>query len=72
MPVLRTYSHLKRNLQFHQNTLFKNDQKQLYKELNGDSGNNSVAPDKDEATAFWSGIWSKPVTHNRNAECWRS
>ena len=61
-------SHLKRNLQFHQNTLFKNDQKQLYKELNGDSQDNSVAPNKDEATAFWSGIWSNPVTHNRDAD----
>ena len=28
----------------------------------------SVAPDKAEATAFWSGIWSQPETHNSNAE----
>ena len=61
-------NHLKRNRQQHQNTLFKNDQKQLYKELDGSVQADSVAPNKKEATDFWSGIWSNPVTHNRNAE----
>ena len=61
-------NYLKRNLQFHQNNLFKNDQKQLYKELSGSVLTDSMAPDKAEATAFWSGIWSKPETHNSNAE----
>ena len=28
-------NYLKRNLQYHQNNLFRNDQKQLYKELSG-------------------------------------
>ena len=62
-------SYLKRELQFRQNTLFKNDQKQLYKELGGTAQTDSAkAPDAKEATDFWSGIWSNPVEHNRNAE----
>ena len=62
-------SYLKRELQFRQNTLFKNDQKQLYKELGGTAQTDSAqAPDGKEATDFWSGIWSTPVEHNRNAE----
>ena len=64
----KVQNHLKRNLQFHQNNLFRNDQKQLYKELSGSVQADSVAPNKDEATDFWGGIWSNPVTHNRNAE----
>ena len=65
---IRTY--LKRELQYRQNTLFKNDQKQLYKELGGTSQTDAAAtaPDAKEATDFWSGIWSNPVEHNRNAE----
>ena len=31
----KVQNYLKRNLQFRQNNLFKNDQKQLYKELSG-------------------------------------
>lgn len=62
-------SYLKRELQYRQNTLFKNDQKQLYKELGGTSQTDTAAaPDAKEATDFWSGIWSNPVEHNRNAE----
>ena len=62
-------NYLKRELQFRQNTLFKNDQKQLYKELGGTSQTDTAAaPDAKEATDFWSGIWSNPVEHNRNAE----
>ena len=60
-------SYEKRNLQYQQNTLFKNDQKQLYSELNGENQSVSAASDKKEATAFWSGIWSEPVQHNKNA-----
>ncbi len=50
------------------NNLFKNDQKQLYKELNGDTQQVSIAPNAEEATDFWRGIWSRPVEHKRDAE----
>ena len=61
-------SYEKRNMQYQQNTLFKNDQKQLYSQLSGEGQSVSDAPDPKEATAFWSGIWSNPVEHNRKAE----
>ena len=60
--------YLERELQYHQNNLFKNDQKQLYKELGGSTQIDSLAPDKDEATAFWRGIWSRPGEHKGDAE----
>jgi hypothetical protein len=47
----------KRLLQYQQNNLFKNDQKQLYQQLSGEGQSVSDAPDPKEATAFWSGIW---------------
>ena len=59
--------YLKRNMQYQQNNLFKNDQKQLYSQLSGETQTVTAPPDKDEATKFWSGIWSKPVIHNDKA-----
>jgi len=64
----KVQNYLRRNVQFRQNNLFRNDQKQLYKELSGSAQMDSVAPNGEEATKFWSGIWSNPVTHNSNAE----
>ena len=55
-----------RNMQYHQNSLFATNQKQLYKELRGDESVNEK-PDAGEATVFWSNIWSNPGTHNIEA-----
>ena len=61
--------YLKKSVQFHQNTLFKNNQSALYKELNGVSQDrNNPAPDAQEANAFWSGIWSQAGRHEADAE----
>ena len=61
--------YLKKSVQFHQNTLFKNNQSTLYKELNGISQDrNNPAPDAQEANAFWSGIWSEAGRHDADAE----
>ena len=46
----------------------KNDQKQWYSELNGENQSVAAAPNKQEATSFWSRIWSKPVQHTNNAK----
>ena len=59
--------YVQRELQYKQNVLFKNDQKQLYAQLSGSSQSVSEPPDSAEATAFWSGIWSHPVSHNAEA-----
>jgi hypothetical protein len=48
--------YVERELRFHQNNFFKNDKKQLYKELNGESQIGTAAPDATKATDFWRGI----------------
>ena len=60
--------YLERNIQFHQNNLFRNNQSNLYKELNGTEKGDNPAPDAAEATQFWSNIWSVPNEHKRDAE----
>ena len=49
-----------------QNNLFKNNQSQLYKELGG-RAKLSQAPNGEEATKFWSGIWSVQKRHDEDA-----
>ena len=60
--------YLERNLQFHQNNLFKNNQSNLYKELSGSGRGENTAPDAADAISFWSGIWSERSEHKRDAE----
>jgi hypothetical protein len=48
--------YVERELRFHQNNFFKNDKKQLYKELNGETQIGTAAPDATKATDFWRGI----------------
>ena len=51
-----------------QNNLFRNNQKQLYKELSGDTKDSTdEPPDAVESRKFWSEIWSVEVEHNREA-----
>ena len=57
-----------RNIQFHQNNLFKNNQSNLYKELSGQTKGDNPAPDASEATEFWGGIWSQGSNHRKDAE----
>ena len=60
--------YLERNIQFHQNNLFRNNQSNLYKELNGTEKGDNPPPDAAEATQFWSNIWSVPNEYKRDAE----
>ena len=48
-----------------QNNLFKNNQSQLYKELGG-RAKLGLAPNGEEATKFWSGIWSVQKRHDED------
>ena len=55
-----------RELHYHQNTLFATNQKQFYRELDGRSNITNVAPDAQEASEFWSNIWSIPGNFNED------
>lgn len=46
---------INRYLEYHQDTFFSTNQRQLYRELNGESMTNDP-PGAAEATAFWSNI----------------
>ena len=50
-----------------QNNLFQNNQRQLYKELGGASGNTNEVPDAADSKKFWEGIWSVETEHDKNA-----
>ena len=53
-----------------QNNLFRNNQRQLFKELGGDTANiTDEIPDAAESKEFWEGIWSDGVEHEKDA-CW--
>ena len=56
-----------RELHYHQNTLFATNQKQFYQELDGRSNISNEAIDAQEASEFWSNIWSIPGNLNENA-----
>ena len=48
--------------------MFRNDQRQFYKELDGNMNGQSEAPDPKGSTEFLSKLWSEPVEHNRDSE----
>ena len=57
-----------RNLQYHQNKMFRNDQKLFYKELDGKTNEQTEAPDPKGSSEVCSKLWSKPVEHNRTKQ----
>ena len=49
--------------------MFKADQKKVYNEFNGQTGNsNGDIPNAEESRTFWSGIWSVEKEHNKEAD----
>ena len=53
-----------------QNNLFRNNQRQLFKELNGDiRSTTEEIPDAAESKTFWENIWSVETEHDKGA-CW--
>ena len=44
--------------QFRQNQLFQVNQKQVYKELNGEEHNDRIIPNSEDSIKFWSDIRS--------------
>ena len=43
------------------------DQKSLYRELNGDFGEEDIIPDAEDSKKFWSGMWSVEKGHRQDA-----
>ena len=58
----------KRNLQYHQNNMFRNNKRQFYKELDRKINGQAETPDPKGSTEFWSNLWSEPVEHNRDSK----
>ena len=56
-----------RCLQFHQNTLFRTNQKFFYDELDGVKDGQTGIPDLTASTEFWSNLWSDDVVHNEGS-----
>ena len=52
---------------FHQNTMFRNNQSQLYKGLGCKNYSEPVLPDAEGSLKLWKDLWSKEVKHNGNA-----
>ena len=63
---IRQYN--KKQLQYHQNKLFKTTQARCT--VNSMVINNSIneSPDPEETTKFWKGIWATPTNHKRNLD----
>ena len=53
--------------QYRHNRLFESNQKKLFDELDGVE-RETVVPDAEESTCFWSDIWDKQVKHKENPE----
>lgn len=60
-----------RTEQYRQNRLFESNQKKLFEELDRVE-KQTVVPDAEESTRFWSDIWDKPVKHKENPEWLRN
>ena len=54
--------------QFRQNQIFQVNQKQLYKNLNGEKQSDRIIPNSEDSTKFSSDIWSIRKDHNQHAD----
>ena len=58
--------------QFRQNQLFQVNQKQVYKDLNGEKQGDRIIPNSEDSIKFWSDIWSIRKEHNQHHEVLKS
>ena len=58
--------------QFRQNQLFQVNQKQVYKDLNGEKQGDRIIPNSEDSIKFWSDIWSIRKEHNKHTEWLKS
>ena len=54
--------------QYRQNQIFAEEQKKVFKELNGEFGAENIIPDAKEIRRVWSGIWSIEKEYNSQAD----
>ena len=54
--------------QFRQNQLFRVNQKQVYKNLNGEKQGDRIIPNFEDSIKFWSYLWSIRKDHNQHAK----
>ena len=57
-----------RTEQYKENRMFEANQRRLYQIIDGIQWNNVQSPEAAESIEFWSGIWSKPTSHNVDTE----
>ena len=60
--------YVQRISQFSQNQLFYVNQKQVYKDLNGEKQGGRIIPNSEDSTKFWIDIWRIRMEHNQHAE----
>ena len=48
------------------NSLFQRNQKQIFRNCKSKKITVEKEPTKDEIEHFWSGIWNKPTTYNKD------
>ena len=53
---------------FGKNRLCQVNQKELFREINGDNKVHNIAPDAQMTREFWSNIWERETRHNDEAE----
>ena len=55
---------------YQQNRIFRNNERMLYKKLNGDSNNKNTnsTPDENKSREFWKKIWGINKVHHKDAE----
>ena len=58
--------------QFRQNQLFHVNQKQVYKDLNGEKQGDRIIPNSEDSIKFWSDIWSIRKEHKQHTEWLKS
>ena len=54
--------------QYRHNTMFRTNERQFYRELNGDSKTSSETPSPVEVVEFWENIWGRAHEFNSDAE----
>jgi hypothetical protein len=64
--AVKVRRYTERIAQFEQNRLFASNQKQFYRNLDGQAAE-CTPPNPEEATTYWSTLWGRPVSHNPEA-----
>ena len=54
--------------QYNENTMFHENQRRLFQQLDGEHrGETAEMPNAEDTVSFWRGLWDRPVAHNSEA-----